>query len=156
MLSSVLNIINEHNYKLSSFRNDSKKIFTLTLEKINQYQKSLSVVFCDEKKITILNKKHRQLKKKSDVLSFPSDTKLTPNYLGDIVICYPVAVAQAIEYEHSLRRELSFLFLHGLLHLLGYDHIKLEDEMLMFALQEEILNTLGITRGSCCLVQNKG
>ena len=66
--------------------------------------------------------------------------------LGDIYISIDKAKEQAIEYGHSLLRELSFLSIHGLLHLLGYDHMKKEDEEVMFKKQEDLLNEFGITR----------
>ena len=66
--------------------------------------------------------------------------------LGDIYISIDKAREQALEYGHSLRRELSFLSVHGILHLLGYDHMKKEDEKVMFAKQEEILNAKKIER----------
>ena len=66
--------------------------------------------------------------------------------LGEIYISLEKAIEQAKEYNHSLKRELTFLFLHGLLHLLGYDHMKEEDEKIMFNLQDEILNLEGVTR----------
>ena len=59
--------------------------------------------------------------------------------LGDIFVSIPKMKAQALEYGHSEKRELSFLCIHGLLHLLGYDHMEKEDEKIMFGLQEEIL-----------------
>ncbi len=59
--------------------------------------------------------------------------------LGDIYIASEVAKRQAKEYGNSLEREMKFLFVHGLLHLLGYDHMNKEDEQIMFPLQEEIL-----------------
>ena len=62
-----------------------------------------------------------------------------PVVLGDIYISIDKAKEQANEYGHSLNRELSFLFVHGLLHLLGYDHMNEEDEKIMFKLQDEIL-----------------
>jgi probable rRNA maturation factor len=67
-------------------------------------------------------------------------------YLGDIAICYERAVEQAEEYNHSLERELAFLAVHGSLHLMGYDHMTKEDEAAMFAKQEEVLVSLGLTR----------
>lgn len=70
-----------------------------------------------------------------------------PRSLGDIFISYDHALAQAQEYGHSIEREMCFLFTHGLLHLLGYDHMNEEDEKEMFALQKAILNELGIERG---------
>ena len=66
--------------------------------------------------------------------------------LGDIYICIPKMIEQASNYGHSIKRELSFLTVHGLLHLLGYDHMNEEDEKVMFGLQELILNEAGITR----------
>ena len=67
--------------------------------------------------------------------------------LGDIFVSIPKMKAQAEEYGHSEKRELSFLVCHGLLHLLGYDHTRSEEEeKLQFGLQDEILNDLGITR----------
>ena len=64
--------------------------------------------------------------------------------LGDIYISVEKAVEQAKEYGHSVNRELSFLFVHGLLHLLGYDHMNEEDEKVMFDLQEKILKEKGV------------
>jgi len=66
--------------------------------------------------------------------------------LGDIVISVPRAASQAAEYGHSLERELGFLFVHGFLHLLGYDHENPEEERVMFAKQEQILAKAGLTR----------
>ena len=70
-------------------------------------------------------------------------------YIGWIIyICDEVAIRQANEYNHSLRRELAFLFTHGLLHLFGYDHVNSEEEeKIMFTLQDEILNEVEIKRG---------
>ena len=70
-----------------------------------------------------------------------------PRSLGDIFISHHHACIQAEEYQHTLKREMCFLFTHGLLHLLGYDHMNEEDEKEMFTLQKEILNQLGIERG---------
>ena len=67
-------------------------------------------------------------------------------FLGDIVICKKVASVQAKEYGHSMKREICFLALHGLLHLLGYDHIEMDDEKLMQKTAEEILNKFGVLR----------
>ncbi len=69
-----------------------------------------------------------------------------PNALGDIVISVPRMKQQATEYGHSLQRELGFLVLHGVLHLLGYDHQTDEEEKVMFERQENILNAYGLTR----------
>lgn len=66
--------------------------------------------------------------------------------LGDIIICVKRALEQAEEYGHSFERELGFLSLHGLLHLLGYDHMNESDEARMFGRQDEILNAFGLRR----------
>ena len=67
-------------------------------------------------------------------------------FLGDIVLCYDKIIAQANEYNHSIKREFAFLVLHSLLHLLGYDHIKVSDEKKMFDKQKYILNELKIIK----------
>ncbi|MCZ8518722.1 MULTISPECIES: rRNA maturation RNase YbeY [Paenibacillus] len=66
--------------------------------------------------------------------------------LGDIIISVPRAIAQAEEYGHSVDRELGFLFVHGFLHLIGYDHGDEEEEKVMFGKQEQILQQAGLTR----------
>ena len=98
-----------------------------------------------------INKEYRNVDRPTDVISFPSEEGeeiIAPpdGFLGDLVISYPRAVAQAEEYGHSIRRELSFLAVHGTLHLLGYDHMTDEDSKNMFALQDEILDGIGVER----------
>lgn len=66
--------------------------------------------------------------------------------LGDIIISIPTAIAQAEEYGHTVEREIGFLFIHGLLHLIGYDHSNEAEEQEMFSRQEQILNKAGLTR----------
>lgn len=110
-----------------------------------------SIIFVDSNEIQRINKEYRGMDKVTDVISFAlEDTKDAIDndirVLGDIYICIPRMLEQAEDYGHSIKRELSFLTVHGLLHLLGYDHMKEEDEKVMFALQELILNEAGITR----------
>ena len=98
-----------------------------------------------------LNKKYRSIDQETDVLSFPmldfaNGEELASGYLGDIVISYERAAAQAEEYGHSLRRELCFLTAHSMLHLLGYDHESAEDEAEMAAKQDAVLDELKIQR----------
>lgn len=121
-----------------------------------------------------LNRDYRQIDKPTDVLSFAleevdsefdvdfealtydeddaedeaaegEDLELA-RHLGDIIISYPRAQEQAEEYGHSFERELAFLAVHGFLHLNGYDHQTEEESKAMFALQEEVLNSYGLTR----------
>lgn len=123
---------------------------------------SVSVNFVSEDEIKKLNNKFRQIDKVTDVLSFPNLNKTyfqrltefegdrNPDdgmlFLGDIVICKKVAKRQAHEYGHGAKREICFLALHGLLHLLGFDHIKEEEERLMKQASESTLNAMGVTR----------
>lgn len=130
---------------------------------VNDLEMSLSFVSAEE--IKALNSQYRNVNDVTDVLSFPAVDNperkalnlsvfaldsINPETgklnLGDVIICLERAKEQAIEYNHSLKRELCFLSLHGLLHLLGYDHIEPSDEEQMVALQEEILNKMHITR----------
>ena len=106
---------------------------------------TFSIVFVSEEKIQFLNKNYRNIDKVTDVISFAFEDNASLVYnniriLGEIYICIPKMIAQAKEYGHSETRELAFLTLHGLLHLLGYDHMTKEDEEVMFGLQEKILN----------------
>lgn len=104
----------------------------------NNYE--ISLLITDDETIHQLNKEYRQKDRPTDVLSFPMDDEVM---LGDIVISLDTAKNQAQEREIGLDRETAFLFIHGLLHLLGYDHeTSVEDEKEMFALQEEILKKL--------------
>lgn len=110
-----------------------------------------SIIFVDEKKIKQINKEYRKIDKVTDVISFALEDiadNINNNIriLGDIYICIPRMLEQAKDYGHSIKRELSFLTVHGLLHLLGYDHMNKEEEKVMFELQELILNEAGIKR----------
>ena len=103
----------------------------------------------DEKTIHQINKEYRNIDRVTDVISFAFEDHLEnlkgddlPRDLGEIFICVDKAKMQAEEYKHSFEREMAFLFTHGLLHLLGYDHMKVEDEKVMFALQDEIMDIM--------------
>ena len=103
----------------------------------------------DDETIHQINRDYRHVDRVTDVISFafnddkdPKDAILNPEVprmLGEILICLPQAQRQAEQIGNTLKRELSFLFVHGLLHLLGYDHMKPEDEAIMFPLQDRIL-----------------
>ncbi|NBS41563.1 rRNA maturation RNase YbeY [bacterium] len=95
----------------------------------------LSVAFVSEKEMRRLNKQWRGKDKPTDVLSFES---------GEILICYPVARRQAADLRHSIRDEVVFLLVHGVLHAFGFDHIDPSDAKRMFPLQTKILMRLGV------------
>jgi len=109
----------------------------------------VSISFIGTDEIRELNLDYRGINDATDVLSFPIPDYLTMGplvLLGDIVICMDVAKSQAEEYGHSLERELAFLTVHGMLHLLGYDHESKEDETEMFAMQDKVLEYLQVKR----------
>jgi probable rRNA maturation factor len=104
-----------------------------------------SVIFVEDEEIHTINREYRNVDRITDVISFAFEDNEDIMYneirmLGDIYICIPQMKRQAESYGHSEKRELSFLAVHGILHLLGYDHMNEEDEKEMFALQEVILN----------------
>ena len=110
-----------------------------------------SIIFVDNEKIHELNKQFRGVDRPTDVISFALEDAeeeflSTIRVLGDIYISIPKMQEQAKEYGHSEKRELAFLVVHGLLHLLGYDHQTEEEEKVMFRIQEEMLNEEGISR----------
>lgn len=128
-----------------------EKVVDLTLkhEKVNNA--IFSIVFVGEEEIHHLNKEYRGIDRITDVISFAFEDNAYLEYndirlLGDIYICIPKMKKQAVEYGHSEKRELSFLTVHGLLHLLGYDHMTKEEEKIMFDLQELILDEANIKR----------
>ena len=110
-----------------------------------------NVIIVDNEKIHEINKDYRGIDRETDVISFALEDDKTFNrtdfrILGDIYISLDKVISQSEEYGHSFKRELFFLALHGLLHLLGYDHMKKEDEIIMFGKQEEVLKKYGIER----------
>lgn len=123
--------------------------------KIYDLNAEISVTITNDKKIHELNLQYRNIDRPTDVLSFAlreSDEPEIifdddqPEILGDIVISIDRAKDQAVEYNHSLRREVTFLTVHGILHLLGYDHIDEADRLEMEAEQKFLMDKLGISR----------
>lgn len=109
----------------------------------------LSVIFVNEEEMHQINKLYRNIDRSTDVISFAevdSGYDHLPYELGDIFVNTDRVKSQADSYGHSEKREFAFLILHGMLHLLGYDHQTETDEKRMFALQDEILNRLAIER----------
>ena len=117
----------------------------------------LTVTLTDGETIREINKEHRGIDSETDVLSFPlwdrragEEPFVNPDtdaiMLGDIIISIPRMKEQAEEYGHSERRELAYLCIHGVLHLLGYDHIEENDKTEMRGKEEELLSALRLTR----------
>ncbi|GAE33399.1 rRNA maturation RNase YbeY [Halalkalibacter akibai] len=117
----------------------------------------VSVTIVDEKRIQEINREYRDKDQPTDVISFALNEQgegelhlvedlNMPNILGDIIISAAHIQSQAEEYGHSFERELGFLAVHGMLHLLGYDHMTEAEEKEMFSRQEDILAAYGLTR----------
>ncbi len=136
------------------YEEDFLKIIETTLELLNITDDvEVSAILINDERIHEINREYRSIDRSTDVISFALEdneqffVEGMPRSLGDIFISVDHAYAQAKEYGHSLKREMCFLFTHGLLHLLGYDHMNEEDEKEMFGLQKQILDKLEITRG---------
>ena len=143
--------------EVENFENNYEQDFTAITE---QALKTLGIeddvevscVLVDDERIHEINREYRHIDRSTDVISFAMEdndqfyVEGMPRTLGDIFISVDHAKKQAEEYGHSLRREMCFLFTHGILHLLGYDHMTDEQEKEMFGLQDEILGALSIER----------
>lgn len=130
------------------------------------YEAEISILVTDKQGIRTYNKEYRDIDKETDVLSFPGVDYERPGdfslaledrssyfnpetgelLLGDIILCKDRIFSQAEEYGHSVLREFSFLVVHSILHLLGYDHMEQEEETVMQAHQDKIMEKLDILR----------
>lgn len=145
------------NYEITNLTDEIVQIkliedlINLTGKKLDVKNSIVEIILTDDKRIHEINKLYRGVDRATDVISFAfQDTfDVLANdivNLGEIYISLDKAKAQAKEYGHSFERELGFLTVHGLLHLLGYDHMNKDDEVEMFAIQEEILKCYGLER----------
>ena len=145
------------NNEVEDFKEDYESIYLeIIKETVNQLEidedLELSCILVDDQKIHEINKEYRNIDRSTDVISFALEDNEQyyvsgmPRSLGDIFISIDHAKMQAEEYGHSLKREMCFLFTHGLLHLLGFDHMEAEDEKEMIAMQKTILEALAIGR----------
>ena len=141
---------NSFDESLNNYEEIYGNLLKKTLKHLSlNFEPFISVTIVDNAYIHEINKTYRHIDRPTDVISFaflddnPKRDELFKSgqmvVLGEIYISFEKAQEQAISYGHSLERELKFLFVHGLLHLLGYDHMKKEDEEIMFRLQDEIL-----------------
>lgn len=134
---------------LEKYFKDIKKYYLKTLETLelkDDFDASLIIV--GKRKIRTINRDYRNKDKETDVISFANIDSNDYDFLderinlGDIFINVDRVYSQAKKYEHSEKREFIFLFVHGLLHLLGYDHMDKKDEKIMFELQDKIVGNL--------------
>jgi len=116
-----------------------RSLSKMNLKKKTRIKKDLILVLVDKPEIQRLNKLYRKKDKPTDVLSFSG---IEIDQLGELVICLPVAKAQAKENDHALLDEVTYLILHGILHLLGYDHelpnVRAKDAEQMFKIQDKV------------------
>ena len=121
------------------------------VEKLNLEKCEFNIIITTNDKIHEINKEYRGVDKETDVISFAMEDEMDIEYkdfrlLGDIYISIERVKSQALEYGHSMVREICFLATHGILHLLGYDHMNKDDEEKMFSLQEKLLDDYNIRR----------
>lgn len=110
----------------------------------------ISVSFVDNAEIKELNKLYRNVDKVTDVLSFPmgDDGLLSIKMLGDVIISAEKALEQSIEYDHSLCREIIYLTVHSMFHLLGYDHMEEDEKKIMRSKEKEVMKKLEIFKNT--------
>ena len=149
-MMNSFDVINETKEDVKELE-EIKKIVEYALKYQNIENAVFNIIIVGLEKIHELNKEYRGIDRPTDVISFALEDDDTFNMsnvriLGDIYICLDKVREQAKEYGHSFLRELAFLSIHGLLHLLGYDHMNKEDEKVMFELQDKILDSYGVTR----------
>lgn len=130
-----------------------KSFINFSADKLGLKNVMFNVIIIDDERIHKINKEYRNIDRPTDVITFAleDDKQIdTPEVrvLGDIYISYDKVISQSKEYGHSKKRELCFLGVHGLLHLLGYDHMNEKDEIVMFGLQKELLEEYGIKKES--------
>lgn len=146
----MFEIINNSGYEVEELEIlDQYVKFVCQQEKIETA--IFNIILVDKKEIQELNLNYRGIDRTTDVITFAledGDGYKNPNIrvLGDIYLCIPVAYEQAEIYGHSRIREICFLATHGILHLLGYDHMEEQEEKIMFAHQEELLSAYEINR----------
>lgn len=147
---NYVEIINNYNKKIEDI-SYLKEFIDFCLLKLDLKNVMFNVIIISNEDIHKINKKYRNIDRPTDVISFAlEDDKSMVNtsvrILGDIYISYDKVISQSLDYNHSIKREICFLAIHGLLHLLGYDHMKKDEEEIMFNLQKELLDAYGIKR----------
>lgn len=143
-------VFNETKEDLNKETKLVKRIVKYALKLDHVKRCECNIIFVDNKRIHEINQTYRKVDRETDVISFAlednQDIEMEVRILGDIYISVEKAKEQAKNYGHSFEREISFLAVHGILHLLGYDHMEQEEEKIMFQRQEEVLAHYGIVR----------
>lgn len=149
-MENTFEIFNETDCDLEEEIDKLHEFITFVLKEEKLENVEFNIIFIDNPRIHEINLTYRGVDRPTDVISFALEDNKTIDLgvrlLGDIYISIDKAKEQATSFGHSLRREISFLAVHGLLHLLGYDHMTEEEEKVMFAKQEELLQKFQIMR----------
>ncbi len=146
----MFELINNSNQKIKEEKllNDYIKYL---VKKLDLEKCEFNIIIIDNERIHEINREYRNIDRETDVISFAMEDEMDVEYtdfrlLGDIYISIDRVISQAKEYGHSELREICFLATHGMLHLLGYDHMEPDDEKVMFGLQNELLDGYNIKR----------
>jgi probable rRNA maturation factor len=145
---NLIEVFNETNNNLHSETLEIRKLMEYASNYLGEKNLEFNVIFVNNEEIRRLNMEYRNIDNYTDVLSFALEDYEDIKYedlrlLGDIYISVDEASKQAKENNHSFLKELEFLAVHGLLHLLGYNHFNIDDEKNMFEKKEAILNEYG-------------
>lgn len=146
----MFEIINNTNKEIKELTK-LEEYMNFVVDKLEIKEAVFNIIFVSNEEIHEINRKFRNTDRVTDVISFALEDNEEESFsayrlLGDIYIAIDVAYDQAIEYNHSREREVCFLATHGILHLLGYDHMTIEEEKEMFTKQEELLDAYEIKR----------
>ena len=146
----MFEIINDTNREVDELEilNDYVKYL---VDKLELEKCEFNIIIVDNERIHEINREYRNVDRETDVISFAMEDNMDVEYvdfrlLGDIYISIDKVKTQAEDYGHSTVREICFLVTHGVLHLLGYDHMEEDDEVIMFNKQDELLNGFNIKR----------
>jgi len=137
----MINVIFDEFENKAIKKNFIKKIAEYVLRELEKSDLEITILIVSNQKITQLNRQYRNNDYSTDVLSFNIDYEDQDSgykYLGDVVISGEKAIEQSIEIGHDIERELAILIIHGILHLIGYDHESYEDREIMFETQDQI------------------
>ena len=145
-----IELFNETDENLEEYINTIKEVLVHGLDKLKIGDVTFNIIFVNNDYIHELNKNYRNIDRETDVITFALEDDKTFNpeerILGDVYISIDKAKSQSEEYGHSLKRELCFLAVHGMLHLLGYDHMEDDERVIMEGRQDDIMSNLGVLR----------
>lgn len=150
-----MNILIDNRQNFRKIEESIIKNIEIAIGEVLKYEKEsmdseISISFVEKEEIKELNREYRNIDEVTDVLSFPIEEDFLfeqgPKLLGDVIISVEKAAEQSIEYNHSFEREMVYLTVHSIFHLLGYDHIEEEDKEIMRKKEKYVMNILNINR----------